>query len=124
MTHNLKRTCKCGCGEVFETRRKDKFYLKRSHQVRNNNQVQYDKYRKLLPIQTLERQTYNLYLSLLDNKESVTYSRDFLRGKGIDLGLLNHYTIIDGKKEPALFDIVIIPDKLRKDMYTIQKIKS
>ena len=124
MAYNFKRICKCGCGEVFETRKRDKLYLDKSHQVSNNNQVQYDRYRKLLPIQTLERHSYNLYLSVLGKKESVTCSGDFLRGKGIQLGLLNHYEIIDGRKEPALFDIVIIPDRLRKDRYTIQKIKS
>lgn len=124
MPYNFKRICKCGCGEVFETRRMDKFYLDKSHQVSNNNQVQYDRFRKLLPIQTLERQTYNLYLSVLGKKESVTCSGDFLRGKGIKLGLLNHYETIDGLKVPALFDIIIIPDRHRKDMYTIQKIKS
>lgn len=86
--------------------------------------MQYDRYRKLLPIQTMERQSYNLYLSVLGNEESVTCSGDFLRGKGVELGLLNHYATIDGRQEPALFDIVIIPDRLRKDMYTIQKTKS
>lgn len=124
MNYKIKRVCKCGCGEAFETRRKDKFHLDKSHQVRKNNQVQYDRYRKLLPIQALERKTYNLYLSLLGEKESVRHSRDFLLGKGIELGLLNHYEIIDGRKESALFDIIIIPDRLRKDMYIIQKIKS
>ena len=98
--------------------------MDKSHQVSNNNQVQYDRYRKLLPIQTMERQSYNLYLSVLGNEESVTCSGDFLRGKGIKLGLFNHYEIIDGRKESALFDIIIIPDRLRKDMYTIQKRKS
>lgn len=124
MANNFKRKCKCGCGEVFETRRRDKFYLDKSHQVSNNNLVQYDRYRKLLPIQTMERQSYNLYLSVLGKEESVTCSGDFLRGKGIKLGLFNHYEIIDGRKESALFDIIIIPDRLRKDMYTIQKRKS
>lgn len=124
MANNFKRTCKCGCGEVFETRRKDKFYLDKSHQVSNNNQVQYDRYRKLLPIQTLERHTYNLYLSLLGEKESVKRSREFLRGKGIELGLLNHYTKINGREEHALFDIAIIPDRDDQNMITIQKIKS
>jgi hypothetical protein len=116
--------CRCGCGEFFSTRKTNKFYVDITHQKPNNNRNQYDKQRKLRPIQQMEKKTYEIYKKQLGRRMSVRLSREFLKGCGANLGLLNHFETINGKQEHALFDIAIIADRTDSNFLIIKKINN
>jgi hypothetical protein len=118
-----KLYCKC-CGESFETSRSDKVYLNKRHQVKHNNQVQYEKIQRLNPLQLRERQTYLIYLRLLGDKEIASFTREFLRGAGADLSLLNRFTTVNGNNQMSLFDVLIIFNSENQQLITLKRQKS
>jgi hypothetical protein len=118
-----KLQCKC-CGESFETSRKDKVYLNKSHQVYHNNQVQYEKIKRFSFLQLRERQTYLIYLRLLGDKEIEIFTREFLRGAGADLTLLNRFTTVNGKNQMSLFDVLISFNSENQQLITLKRKKS
>ena len=54
--------------------------------------------------------TYWIYNTLLGNKESVTISKEFLRGRNAIISISSHLDKIDDAKVPFIKDIAIIAD--------------
>ena len=104
-----KRICKCGCGEKFETTKINKRYIE-GHQRKHNNMVQNEKRKRLAVVVSPMIKTYWIYNTLLGNKESVTISKEFLRGRNAIISISSHLDKIDDEKVPFIKDIAIIAD--------------
>jgi uncharacterized C2H2 Zn-finger protein len=109
MSKKYKRQCKC-CGVEFETNRSDKFYVNRSHQVKNNNRTQAKYKEKLKKITGSMYSTYRIFDKLIGSRESLRTSKDYLRGAGAKLGYFTHHDKINNKTVPILIDIALIDE--------------
>jgi hypothetical protein len=110
MSKKYKRQCKC-CGVEFETNRSDKFYVNRSHQVKNNNRTQAKYKEKLHKITSPIYASYRILNKLLGSRERLRKSREYFMGAGAQLGYFTHTDVIDNQIEVILFDIAIIEDE-------------
>ncbi len=119
MSKKYKRPCKC-CGVEFETNRSDKFYVDRSHQVKNNNRTQAKYKEKLKKITGPLYSVYRVFDKLLGSRESLRKSRDYLRGAGAKLGYFTHNEKIDNEIVPILIDIALHE---KDDFITLKRIK-
>jgi hypothetical protein len=114
--------CKCGCGEMFQTKKTNKKFVNLKHQKDHNNLVQNEKYRSLNEMESRQRKTLGVYKKLLGKKNQIRVSREFLRGAGADLGLVTNFTPFEGNHYYALHKIIIIPDKDDNNYVTLKKI--
>ena len=114
--------CKCGCGEMFQTKKTNKKFVNLKHQKDHNNLVQNEKYRSLNEMESRQRKTLGVYKKLLGKKNQIRVSREFLRGAGADLGLVTNFTPFEGNHYHALHKIIIIPDKDDNKYVTLKKI--
>lgn len=114
--------CKCGCGEMFQTRKTNKEFLNLKHQKDHNNLVQNEKYRSLNEMESRHRKTHDIYKKIMGKKSQIRLSREFLRGAGAELGLISNYTPFEGKQHPTLHDVMIITDKDDSIYVTLKKI--
>ena len=103
------KKCKC-CGEEFETNRVDQFFLNRLHQVSYNNDKQSLLRKQLNKINKPIMKTLRIYKELLGLKSKIRISKDFLRGKGANLGVFTHVDKRDDEITVFLFDVAIIED--------------
>ena len=114
--------CKCGCGEMFQTKKTNKKFVNLKHQKDHNNLVQNEKYRSLNEMESRHRKTHGIYKKLMGKKSQMRLSREFLRGAGAELGLISNYTPFEGKQQPTLHDVMIITDKDDSIYVTLKKI--
>jgi hypothetical protein len=110
MSKKYKRQCKC-CGVEFETNRSDKFYLNRSHQVRNNNVRQSNTRRKQSFVISPLLKTYRILNRILGQKKELTVSKDFLRGAGANIALMTNHNLVNDQEQAVLIDIALIPNR-------------
>ena len=120
MSKKYRRKCRC-CEEIFETNRSDKFYVNRSHQVKNNNRTQAKYKEKLHKITSPTYAAYRILDKLLGSRERLRKSREYLMGAGAQLEYFTNTDLIDNQIVPILFDIALIEDE---KYVTLKRIKS
>ena len=113
-------TCQCGCGEKFITKRKDKKYLNRKHQVRANNDRQYFIHQMMGGVQTILKKNFLILRNLSKGKLTKIVSKEFLRGKGFNF---NHITEIDNNKGKIAFFVYDFKLSFNNELVTIENCK-
>ena len=113
--------CKCGCGEMFQTKKTNKKFVNLKHQKDHNNLVQNEKYRSLNEMESRHRKTHGIYKKMMGKKSEMRLSREFLRGAGAELGLMSNYLPFEGINYPVLHDVMIIHDKDDNNYVTLKK---
>ena len=106
MNDIFKRKCQC-CGETFVTTNSIKVY-KSGHQAKNNNRNQNAKRKKLHELNKPLERTYKIFDELLAEKKSISVTREFLRGRNVELTWLTHFDEFLGNEEPHIHDIMIL----------------
>ena len=114
-----ERYCRC-CGEFFRTTKSNKIYLNRKHQVEHNNEKQQDYTRKKAKVDKITKQTYRIYDNLLQNKDFIVFSKEYLRGKGANLSVCSFVGQQEGKPINVIYDIAIIDDGMN---FKLKRIK-
>jgi hypothetical protein len=99
--------CRC-CEEIFETNRSDKFYVDRSHQVKNNNFRQFDFRRKQSFVISPLLKTYRIFNKILGQKKEITVPKNFLQGAGANIAFLTNHNFVNDQEHAVLIDIAII----------------
>lgn len=75
-----------------------KFYNSQANELRKETSV------INIPI----AKTHRLLRKLMGNKRVAIFSYDYLKGYGVNLSVFNHFVVISGIKQPAIFEFVII----------------
>ena len=114
-------TCQCGCGEKFITKRKDKKYLNRKHQVSANNERQYFIQQMMGGVTTILKKNFLILRNFLHGKKQQTVSREFLRGKGFNF---NHITELDKNEGKTAFFVYYFKLLFNNEFVTIENCKS
>jgi hypothetical protein len=104
-----QRVCPC-CDERFVTTNSIKYYLNSAHQKKANDITQNEKRKKFQKINKPMNDTYEIYKTLLGDKNEVRKSKEFLRGRGANLKYFNRGIKIENKMVNVLFDIAIIEE--------------
>ncbi len=104
-----QRVCPC-CDKVFLTTNSIKFYFDSSHQKKANDITQNEKRKQFQKINKPMNDTYQIYKTLLGEKNEVRKSKEFLRGRGANLIYFNRVLKIENKIVNVLFDIAIIEE--------------
>lgn len=113
-------TCQCGCGEKFITKRKDKKYLNRKHQVSANNERQYFIQQMMGGVTTILKKNFLILRNFLHGKKQQTVSREFLRGKGFNF---NHITELDKNEGKTAFFVYYFKLSFNNELVTIENCK-
>ena len=114
-----QRVCPC-CDKVFLTTNSIKFYFDSKHQKKANDFTQNEKRKQFQKINKPMNNTYEIYKTLLGEKNEVRISKEFLRGRGANLDYCNHAIKMDNKIINVLFDIAIIDDG---EFFSLKKIR-
>ena len=111
-------TCQCGCGEKFITKRKDKKYKNKDHQVRANNERQNKIHQMQQNVYSKTNKNFRILIDLLGGRLKKTVSKEFLRGKGFNLEYVTKHDVINGILTHFVhhFQLTVI-----KDQVTISK---
>jgi hypothetical protein len=116
-----KRTCKCGCGEKFETTNIKKVYVDKVHQKNHNNMIQNEKRKRMASVTSLQMRTYWIFDELLGKKDSCWVHEQFLIGRNADLNICSNLDNVNGEILPVLKDIAI---KLKLKKINLIRIKN
>ncbi len=120
MRIDKEMTCQCGCGEKFITKRNDKKYKNKEHQVRANNYRQYFIQQMMGGVQTILKKNFLILRNLLKGKQTDIVSKEFLRGKGFNF---NHITEIDNNKGKTAFFVFDFKLSFNNELVTIENCK-
>lgn len=112
--------CQCGCGEKFITKRKDKKYKNKDHQVRANNERQYFIQQMMGGVTTILKKNFLILRNFLHGKKQQTVSREFLRGKGFNF---NHITELDKNEGKTAFFVYYFKLSFNNELVTIENCK-
>lgn len=118
MREGKMKICQCGCGEEFVTKRKDKKYLNRKHQVNANNERQNKIHQMQQNVYSKTNKNFRILIDLLGGRLKKTVSKEFLRGKGFNLEYVTKHDVINGILTHFVhhFQLTVI-----KDQVTISK---
>jgi hypothetical protein len=56
----------------------------------------------------------------MDGKNEAEFTFDFLNGYGVDFTVFNHFVLYDGIQCPAIFEFVLIIDKVNRRVKVIR----
>lgn len=113
-------TCQCGCGEKFITKRKDKKYKNKDHQVRANNERQYFIQQMMGGVTTILKKNFLILRNLSKGKLTDIVSKEFLRGKGFNF---NHITELDKNEGKTAFFVYYFKLSFNNELVTIENCK-
>jgi hypothetical protein len=120
MREGKMKICQCGCGEEFVTKRKDKKYLNRKHQVNANNERQYFIHQMMGGVTTILKKNFLILRNLLKGQQKQTVSIQFLRGKGFNF---NHITELDNDNDKTAFFVYDFKLSFNNELVTIENCK-
>ncbi len=95
-------------GEEFIPKRVNQRFASASNRKKFNNQQANELRKKRAIIYGPLNKTHLLLIKLMKGKNEATYSKEFLKGYGIDLNLFNHIVSIDKIGHHAIFEFVLI----------------
>jgi len=107
-------------GEEFIAKRLNQRFARPENRIKYNNDAAnaLRKEREYInkPIHT----THLKLKKLMDGKNEAEFTFDFLNGYGVDFTVFNHYELYNGIQRPALFEFIIIIDRLNKRIKVIR----
>jgi hypothetical protein len=95
-------------GEEFIPKRVNQRFASASNRKKFNNQQANALRKKRATINGPLNKTHLLLIKLMKDKNEATYSKEFLKGYGVDLNLFNHVVKIDEIRYHAIFEFVIL----------------
>ena len=95
-------------GEPFTPKRVNQRFASASNRKRYNNQQANALRKKRAAIYGPLNKTHLLLMKLMEGKNVATYSKEFLKGYGVELSLFNHIVSIDNIGHHAIFEFVIL----------------
>ena len=114
MRESKMKICQCGCGEEFMSKRKDKKFKNKEHQVKANNERQYTIQQMQQNVNSKTNKNFRILRDMLGGKLEKTVSKEFLRGKGFDLGYVTKHEFINGILTHFVhhFQLTVIKDQV------------
>lgn len=95
-------------GEAFIPKRVNHIYVTPSNRKKFNNQKNEALRKERAKINGPLNKTHRLLKKLMEGKNDVKHSKDFLKGYGVELSLFNHVVKINGVPHYAIFEFVLI----------------
>lgn len=95
-------------GEEFIPKRVNQRFASSTNRIRYNNNQANDLRKKRAVIYGPLNKTHLLLIKLMNGKNEATYSKEFLKGYGVELNLFNHIVKIDDIGHHAIFEFVLI----------------
>ena len=96
-------------GEVFVPSRSNQLFASEENRIRFHNErakaIRKQKAFIDRPLHVNQR----ILSEVLGDKESVEVHRQFLLGKGFSMSTFTHYTELEGKHYPSIYEFVLIP---------------
>ena len=121
MREGKMKICQCGCGEEFMSKRNDKKYKNKEHQVKANNERQYFIHQMMGGVTTILKKNFLILRNFLHGKHKETVSIEFLRGKGFNF---NHITELDNDNDKTAFFVYDFKLSFNNELVTIENCKS
>ena len=95
-------------GETFLPKRMNQRFSSASNRKKYNNQQANAIRKKRAIIYGPLNKTHLLLMKLMEGKNEATYSKEFLKGYGVELSLFNHIVSIDNIGHHAIFEFVLL----------------
>lgn len=95
-------------GEQFTPKRVNQRFASASNRKKFNNQQANALRKKRATIYGPLNKTHLLLIKLMKGKNEATYSKEFLKGYGVELNLFNHIVKIDDIQHHAIFEFVLL----------------
>ncbi len=107
-------------GEQFVPRRNNQRFANEKNRIRYNNNLALN--RKKFKSKILKQLDFNWNIlhNLLNNKEVIECSEDYLRGAGLHFGYLTHYILRNGTKWSCVFNYAYL--RISKDRIKIVRL--
>jgi len=95
-------------GETFLPKRVNQRFASASNRKKFNNQHANQLRKKRAIIYGPLNKTHLLLIKLMKGKNEATYSKEFLKGYGVELNLFNHIVKIDDIQHHAIFEFALL----------------
>jgi hypothetical protein len=96
-------------GELFRPRRKNQKFVSSKNRIDFHNTRTHQTNRlKAFISEPLNKNHKILMQLVLDIDKPYSYTKDFLKGKGINLSVMTHFETYDNKTVPALFNFIYL----------------
>ena len=107
-------------GELFFPKRVNQRFARPENRIKFNNDAATALRKQREYINKPIHNAHVKVVKLMDGRNQAVFSIDFLRGYGVNFNVFNHYVLINGVQQPAIFEFVLIIDKLNKKVKIIK----
>jgi hypothetical protein len=107
-------------GEEFIAKRVNQRFARPENRIRYNNDAANELRKQREYINKPIHIAHVKIIKLMDGRNEAEFSIDFLRGYGVNFNVFNHYVLINGVQQPAIFEFIFIIDKLNKKVKIIR----
>ncbi len=107
-------------GEKFFAKRANQKFASPENRIKFNNDAANALRKQREYINKPIHITHVKLRKLMVGRNEAEFYLDFLRGYGLDFNVFNHYVLYNGIQRPALFEFIIIIEKLNKKVKIIR----
>ena len=95
-------------GEKFTPRRRNQKFATSKNRIAFNNNKAFELRDSKAFVDKPLKENHRILSNLLKPKETKSFSKEFLKGKGYNTTVFSHYETYDNKNYPALYQFILI----------------